>query len=161
MKLGSLPLAVFLAFVPHLLQQKNSEKQPQSDQPIADATPVAFWVFGASAEQEAVVRSQIQVMQPEVLPMRIFFVPHWKYVSAAKAFRLRVPKDMSSVMFTHLPSRTVFIDNGRYLGAEWLGYWMAHELGHLAANSVDERLADKAARLFRKRLQETRNKDLA
>ena len=157
MKPESLPLVLFLAVVPHLLQQKNSEKQPQAEQAITDATPVAFSVFGATAEQEAVLRSQIQVMQPEVLPLRIFFVPHWKYISAAKAFRLHVPKDMSSVMFTHLSSRTVFIDNGRYLGAEWLGYWLAHELGHLTTNSVDEHVADKAARVLRKRLQETRN----
>jgi hypothetical protein len=35
-------------------------------------------------------------------------------------------------MFTHLSSRTVFIDNDRYAGEDWLGYWIAHELGHLA-----------------------------
>jgi hypothetical protein len=53
---------------------------------------------------------------------------------------------MGSRMFTHLPSRSVFVHEDRYLGEEWLGHWMAHELGHLAANSVREEDAEKAAR---------------
>jgi hypothetical protein len=32
-------------------------------------------------------------------------------------------------LFTHLASRTTFIDGDRYLGEDWLGYWMPHELG--------------------------------
>jgi hypothetical protein len=92
-------------------------------------------------------------MQPEVLPLRIFFVPHWKYLDSARLFRLHVPTGFASVMFTHLPSRTVFIDTDRYMGEEWLGHWMAHELGHLATNSVNENDADKAAREYRRRLK--------
>ena len=57
-------------------------------------------------------------------------------------------------MFTHLPSRTVFIDNERYLGEEWLGHWIAHEIGHLVTNSAKEEDAERAAREFRKRLRD-------
>ena len=59
-------------------------------------------------------------------------------------------------MFTHLPSRSVFIDSDRYVSDDSLGYWVAHELGHLAANSVRENAADKAAREYRKRLKQSR-----
>lgn len=37
---------------------------------------------------------------------------------------------------------------------------MAHELGDLVTNSVDEHEADRAARLFRKRLKDSRNEGL-
>jgi len=56
-------------------------------------------------------------------------------------------------MFTHLPSRSVFIDSDRYVSDDSLGYWLAHELGHLAANSASESDANKAARDYRKRLR--------
>jgi hypothetical protein len=59
-------------------------------------------------------------------------------------------------MFTHLPSRSVFIDRDRYASDDSLGYWVAHELGHLAANSASESDADKAARQYRKRLKDLR-----
>jgi hypothetical protein len=156
MKLGSLLLVVLLAVASHALKQKNTEKHPQTEQSIPAATPGPFFVFGATAEQEATLRFQIHVMRPEVLPLRIFFVPHWKYINAAKTFQLHVPKGMGSVMFTHLASQTVFIDNDHYLGAEWLGYWMAHELGHLAKNSAREDAAEKVAHEYRKRLKEAR-----
>jgi hypothetical protein len=60
---------------------------------------------------------------------------------------------MASKMFTHLPSRSIFIDDDLYLGLEWLGHWMAHELGHLATNSAKEEDAERAAREYRMRLQ--------
>jgi hypothetical protein len=59
-------------------------------------------------------------------------------------------------MFTHLPSRSVFIDSDRYVSDDSLGYWVAHELGHLAANSAKEEDAEKAAREYRKRLKKAR-----
>lgn len=57
-------------------------------------------------------------------------------------------------MFTHFASRSVFIDDDHYGGDESLGYWMAHELGHLAANSADENDAEKAVKPYRKRLKD-------
>jgi hypothetical protein len=114
----------------------------------------SYTVLGATAQQQALVHAQIRAMQPEVLPLRIIFVPHWKYVDAARTFLLRVPTGYTSAMFTHLPSRTVFIDGDRYVSDDSLGYWMAHELGHLAANSASERDADRAARQLRKRLKD-------
>jgi Zn-dependent peptidase ImmA (M78 family) len=59
-------------------------------------------------------------------------------------------------MFTHLPSRIVFIDADRYID-ESLGYWLAHELGHLVTNSPKEQDAEKAAHEFRKRLKEAKS----
>lgn len=76
----------------------------------------------------------------------------------ARMFRLHVPRGYGSLMFTHLPSRTVFIDNERYMGEEWLGYWMAHELGHLATDSVKGADAERAAAKYRKRLKSGESK---
>jgi len=92
-----------------------------------------------------------------VRPLRIIFVPHWKYIDTARTFQLHVPTGYTSSMFTHLPSRTTFIDSDRYQGEDWLGYWMAHELGHLAKNSTREDDAEKAAHEYRKRLKQARS----
>jgi hypothetical protein len=62
-------------------------------------------------------------------------------------------------MFTHLPSRSVFIDTDPYVSDDSLGYWVAHELGHLAANSASESDADRAAREYRKHLKDARKAD--
>src|SRR6266852_7736880 len=109
--------------------------------------------LGATSEQDALVRAQIRVMQPDGYPLRVLFVPHWKYIDTARTFHLHVPAGYTSAMFTHLPSRSVFIDSDRYVSDDSLGYWLAHELGHLAANSASESDADKAAREYRKRLK--------
>jgi Zn-dependent peptidase ImmA (M78 family) len=69
-----------------------------------------------------------------------------------------VPAGFTSALFTHLPSRTVFIDADRYVSDESLGYWLAHELGHLVTNSVKEDDAERAARKYRKRLEDARNR---
>jgi len=108
-----------------------------------------YVVAGATAEQEGALREQIRIMNPKVLPARVVFVPHWKYVDNARIFRLHVPTGSSSAMFTHLPSRTMFVDNDRYLGKEWLGHWIAHELGHLESNSLGEDDAEKVAHKLR------------
>lgn len=108
---------------------------------------------GATAREEALIRKQIRIMHPEVTLLRVIFVPHWKYVDNTRVFRLHVPKGYTSLMFTHLPSRTVFIDADRYINEESLGYWVAHELGHLATNSVKEADAERSAVEHRKRLK--------
>ena len=113
-----------------------------------------FTVQGTSPERERLVRSQIRVMRPAVLPARVIFVPHWQYIYATRVYHLRVPKGMTSKMFTHLVSRSVYIDADCYLGDEWLGHWMAHELGHLEANNADESQAEKAAGKYRRRLKQ-------
>jgi hypothetical protein len=116
----------------------------------------SYTVLGATPEQETLVRAQIRVMHPDVYPLRVLFVPHWKYIDTARTFRLHVPTGYGSAMFTHLPSRSVFIDSERYVSDDSLGYWVAHELGHLAANSVRESDADKAAGEYRRRLKDAR-----
>ena len=113
-----------------------------------------YTVLGATFEQETLLRAQIRIMQPDVYPLRVLFVPHRKYVDTARTFRLHVPAGYTSAMFTHLPSRSVFIDSDRYVSDDSLGYWVAHELGHLAANSASESDADKAARDYRKHLKD-------
>lgn len=123
---------------------------------VSESSEKNYTVFNATSEQEAALRAQIQQMHPDILPLRVFFVPHWKYLAAAHDFHLHVPTGYGSLMFTHLPTRTVFIDNDRYRGEGWLGYWLAHELGHLSTNSTKEEDAEKAAREFRKRLQDAR-----
>jgi hypothetical protein len=125
---------------------------------VNEPAPESYMVFDATPAQEAALRAQIRIMHAEVLPLRIFFVPHWKYLYTARVFRLHVPGGYGRLMFTHLPSRTIFIDNDRYLGKDWLGHWIAHELGHLVTNSAKEEDAEKAAREFRRRLKDPRNK---
>ena len=126
--------------------------ETSAPEPVANG----YTVQGATAQQEALVRARIQIMQPKVLPLRIIFVPHWKYVVTAKTFLLHVPAGYTSAMFSHLPSRTVFIDSDRYVSDDSLGYWVAHELGHLATNSASESDADRTAREYRKRLKDAR-----
>jgi hypothetical protein len=116
----------------------------------------SYTVLGATPQQEALVRAQIRIMQPVVYPLRVLFVPHWKYIDTTRIFRLKVPAGYTSALFTHLLSRSVFIDSDRYVTDDSLGYWVAHELGHLAANSTSESDADKAAREYRKRLKDAR-----
>lgn len=139
--------------------QTNGSSTPSNTEavaPIPERMAESYTVIGATPAQEAALRTQIRLMHPEVLPLRVFFVPHWKYLDTARIFRLHVPTGYGSLMFTHLGSRTVFIDNDRYQGEEWLGHWMAHELGHLKTNSAKESDAEHAAREFRRRLEDAR-----
>src|SRR5713101_1905615 len=137
-------------------QTNGSAKLASSEATAPEPSANSYTVLGATPEQEALVRAQIQVMQPDVYPLRVLFVPHWKYIDAARTFHLHVPAGYTSKLFTHLPSRSVFIDGDRYINDDSLGYWVAHELGHLATNSVSEDAADKAARDYRKRLKDAR-----
>jgi hypothetical protein len=137
-------------------QTNGNSRLGSEETPASEPFTNSYTVLGATAQQEALVRAQVCVMQPEVLPLRIIFVPHWKYIDTTRTFRLHVPARYTSSMFAHLPSRTVFIDSDRYVSDDSLGYWLAHELGHLAANSASESDADKAAREFRKRLKDAR-----
>jgi hypothetical protein len=118
-----------------------------------------YSVIGATPDQESGLRKAIETMNPRVLPSRVVFVPHWKYLDDARILRLHVPSGYMSHMFTHLPTRTVYIDTARYRADDWLGYWMAHELGHLATNSAREEDAERVAREFRKRLKQEVGRD--
>lgn len=124
--------------------------------PAVESPAESYVVIGATPEQESTLREQVRRMHPPIFPSRVVFLPRWKYQDAARTFRLHVPSGMSSVMFTHVASRTVFVNIDRYLGSEWLGYWMAHELGHLATSSTREDHAERAAHELRKRLRDTR-----
>ena len=156
MKLAVGTVLFFLGFAQFSWAQTNAcFNLVSGDSPTPRPSPNSYVIFGGSPQQEALVRVQIQIMQPAVLPLRVFFVPHWKYVDNTRIFRLRVPTGYTSAMFTHLPSRTVFIDADRYID-ESLGYWLAHELGHLATSSPREDDAEKAAHEFRKRLKQAR-----
>ena len=135
--------------------QTNAISTPASvEKTASDLAGNTLAVIGGTADQEALLRSQIQTMHPEILPLRIVFVPHWKYVDTARTFHLHVPTGYTSALFTHLPSRSVFIDSDRCPEGDWLGYWMAHELGHLKTNSASENDAEKGAREYRTRLED-------
>jgi hypothetical protein len=140
-------------------QTSGSAKLVMTEATAPEPSANTYAVLGATPQQEALVRAQIRIMQPDVYPLRVLFVPHWKYVDTARTFRLHVPVGFTSAMFTHLPSRSVFIDSDRYVSNDSLGYWVAHELGHLAANNASESDADKAAREYRKRLKDARKRE--
>ena len=140
-------------------QTSGNSKLVNTEGTAPETSATSYTVIGATPKQEALVRAQIQVMQPDVYPLRVLFVPHWKYMETARIFRLHVPAGYTSAMFTHLPSRSVFIDSDRYVSDDSLGYWVAHELGHLAANSTKESDADKAAGGYRKRLKDAHKPD--
>jgi hypothetical protein len=157
MKLGIWATLILLGSAQSICAQATGSTDSAVAKKAVSATSASgYSVFGAAPEQEAALRSQIRIMHPEIEPLRIFFVPHWKYLDAARTFHLHVPTGYASLMFTHLPSRTVFIDNDRYQGETWLGYWMAHELGHLKTNSTKESDAERGAREFRKLLKDAR-----
>lgn len=160
MKLAVGPVLFFLGFAQFTWGQTGGTVKAVSDGETTLApSSNTYVVQGATPQQEALVRYHIQMMQPSVLPLRVVFVPHWKYVDNTRIFQLHVRTGYTSSLFTHLPSRTVFIDADRYFD-ESLGYWLAHELGHLATNSAKEEDAEKAAHEFRKRLKDPRNKNL-
>jgi hypothetical protein len=155
----ALVLIVLLGFADSGRAQSNGKSNPVTTEEAAVKSSVStYFVLGATAKQEALLRAQIEAMHPDVLPLRIILVPHWKYVDTTRAFQLHVPAGYTSAMFTHLPSRTVFIDADRYQSDDSLGYWMAHELGHLATNSAKESDAEKGARELRKRLEDWRTR---
>ncbi len=157
MKLGIWTALLILGIAQFGWGQTNGNSKLVSEVATAPKPSTnSYTVLGATPQQEALVRAQIRVMQPEVLPLRILFVPHWKYIDTARTFRLHVPTGFTSAMFTHLPSRSVFIDSDRYVSDDSLGYWVAHELGHLAKNSAREDDAEKAAHEYRKRLKQAR-----
>ncbi len=139
-------------------QSNGTSHAMTTEETVARSSANGYFVLGATPKQEAILRAQIEVMHPEVLPLRVIFVPHWKYLDTTKTFQLHVPTGYTSALFSHLPSRTVFIDADRYQSDDSLGYWMAHELGHLATNSSKEGDAEKGARELRKRLEEWRKR---
>lgn len=142
---------------------QGGEPGPPSGQPAVTVqpdrkdVPVDYIVLGATPKQEAVLRNQIFVMQPEVLPRRVIFAPHWKYLDDCRLFhvRNRAGSGFMYAMFTHLPSLTVFIDNDKYGNDRALGFWIAHELGHMKTNNADEDAAEMAAKVLRQRLNES------
>ena len=154
MKLAVGLVLLFLGFARLSWGQAKDSTSVVSEGETAPALSTnTYAVLGATPQQEAFVRSQIQTMRPAVLPLRVVFVPHSKYIDNTRVFHLHVPTGYTSALFTHLPSRTVFIDADRYFDHS-LGYWLAHELGHLVTNSAKEDDAERAAKEFRRRLKD-------
>lgn len=156
MKLRIPPILLLLTIAQCSWGQTSGSSDLTTEGAAAISSAKSYVVLGATPQQETLVRAQIRVMRPDVYPLRILFVPHWKYVEAARAFRLHVPAGYTSAMFTHLPSRSVFIDADRYVSDDSLGYWVAHELGHLAVDNSKEHDAERTEREYRKRLKQTR-----
>ena len=160
MKVRIWAVLLILGFAQFGWGQTNGNAKLVSEEATApEPSANSYTVLGGTPQQEALVRAQIRIMQPVVYPLRVLFVPHWKYVDAARAFHLHVPAGYTGKLFTHLSSRSVFIDSDRYVSDGSLGYWLAHELGHLSTNSVNENDADKAARKYRKRLKDVSKPD--
>lgn len=119
LRLGLLTVPLLLLFALHSFGETNScHDRVNLEKTTLDAAQLGYVVIGATPDLETLLSSQIQVMNPEVLLLRIIFVPHWKYTYSARIFRVHTPTGMTSVMFTHLASRSVFIDNSRYLGPD-------------------------------------------
>ena len=115
MKLAVGTALFFLGLTQVCWGQTNRTINPVSDSETAPALSAnRYAVLGATPQQETLVRPQIQTTRPSVLPLRVVFVPHWKYVDNTRIFHLHVPTGYTSAMFTHLPGRTVFIDSDRY-----------------------------------------------
>jgi len=153
MKLGACVIAFGLAIVTMSWEQSGADNKSATDGGLYEAR-VSYSVQGATVKQEALLREAIQAMQPAVLPSRIVVEPHWKYLYATKIFRLHVPSGMASRMFTHLASRSIFIDADRCWSDECLLHCLAHELGHLERNSVSESDAEKTAARYRRNLRD-------
>ena len=154
MRVVILALTLGALITPAALAQTGAGSVAGSDGGSTWQAGSALTIQGATPEQEALLREELRIVEPPVVPLRIIFVPHWKYIYTAKEFQLHVPTGMSSVMFTHLASRSVFIDESRILSDEGLTYWTAHELGHLATNSTKESDAERAAKPYRARLKD-------
>ena len=86
-------------------------------------------------------------------PLLPFHFANIQELTARLAQRNKCAGNPVDSRIAHLPSRSVFIDSDRYVSDDSLGYWLAHELGHLATNSANESDANKAAREYRKRLK--------
>ena len=160
MKLGIWPVLLWLGWTSIGWAQTSGDPLRHTDpgeHPPA-ASPSTYAIQGATPRQETLLRTRIEIMQPKVLPRRIIFVPHWQFLYAAEIYRLHVPTGMTSKMFTHFASGSVYIDADRCGGDDWLGYWMAHELGHLATNSAKEENAERAAHELRRRLTDKRER---
>lgn len=79
MKLAVGTVLFFLGFAQCSWGQTNgSANLVSGDSSVPTTSPNSYVVFGVSLQQEALVRAQIQIMQPAVLPLRVIFVPHWK-----------------------------------------------------------------------------------
>jgi hypothetical protein len=156
MKFKTFSVLFLMGFIQNAWAQTNeTARLVNEDSPVTVVSELTFSVQGATPQQEATLRFQITAMRPDVLPLRVIFVPHWKYVANTRIFQLHVPTGYTSALFTHLASRTTFIDIDRCQGDDWLGYWMAHELGHLSTRSAKEPDAERAARNYRKRLKQS------
>jgi len=152
MKLGACVIAIGLATTIGWGQAATERKS------INGALREAYSIQGATVEQESLLREAVQAMRPVVLPSRIVFEPHWKYLYATKMFHLHVPAGMASQMFTHLASRSVFVDVDYCSTGECLSRCIAHELGHLEHRSASESDAEKAASIYRRNLRDATRK---
>src|SRR5215469_5217955 len=94
MKLAIGILGTLLVFAQPGEAQTNESsalRSPGDITPVVEADRESYAVFGATPSQETALRAQIRLMHPEVLPLRVFFVPHWKYIDNARIFQLHVP----------------------------------------------------------------------
>src|SRR6267378_5394232 len=97
MKLRIWTVLLLLGFAQFSWGQTNGNSKLVSEEATApELSANSYTVLGATPEQEALVRAQIRIMQPDVYPLRVLFVPHWKYIDTARTFSLHVPAGYTS-----------------------------------------------------------------
>ena len=103
----SISVVLILAGVSEFIGGQTTENTKLAPNVVTAVEPSAdsYLVLGATEDQESLLRTQIQVMRPEVLPLRIVFVPHWKYLDDARILHLPcLPVTPASCSRTYLPA---------------------------------------------------------
>ena len=118
MKLAAAPLLMISVLAQFSWAQTKGSSSPVADAEALAAEPAAstnsYTIYDATPAQEAALRAQIRQMHPDVLPLRVFFVPHWKDLDTARIFQLQVPAGYGSLM--HALALKWLRSSGRVVG---------------------------------------------
>jgi hypothetical protein len=68
-------------------QTSTNPKLVKAEATSPEASVNSYTVLGATPEQETLVRAQIRIMQPDVYPQRVLFVPHLSVVVEGNFYR--------------------------------------------------------------------------
>jgi len=115
--------ALFLATIAQVAWGQTSTNPKLVNAEVTSPEPSvnSYTVLGATSEQEALVRAQMRIMQPDVYPLRVLFVPHWKYVDTGRTFRSICRWIYQRYVHATYPAEACFIDSDRYVSDDSLG----------------------------------------
>jgi len=119
----------------------SASTAPSGEERAADAAENSYAVSEQHLERRRWCASKFREA-PAVLPLRVLFVPHWKYTAPPKPFAF-IAHRLHQRHVTHLASRSVFIDADRYVSEDSLDTGCARTRAS-SANSVQENDAEKA-----------------